>query len=220
VLSWSRATRDLLKSFGWGIGALHRLATATMVPSPRRLPHSISGSHPRATPPAATRFVADSALEGDGFEPSVPRLRRNSARLAGRDATRVRNTIGRVDQLEREKAGRSHRLQAASTSSTSIDSPEHGVPGAVFGRDADLDVLLVVEGDALHQATEDLGCCVCAGSLPHSETLILAPHAAHASRDIDPYALARVSWRRASENTRPDGSFEEAEQLVWNEAGA
>src|SRR6476619_6160196 len=45
VLSWSRATRDLLKSFGWGIGALHRLATATMVPSPRRLPHSISRSH-------------------------------------------------------------------------------------------------------------------------------------------------------------------------------
>src|SRR5271156_3502522 len=42
VLSWSRATRDLLKSFGWGIGALHQLATATMVPSPRRLPHSIS----------------------------------------------------------------------------------------------------------------------------------------------------------------------------------
>ena len=25
-------------------------------------------------PPAATRFVADSALEGDGFEPSVPRV--------------------------------------------------------------------------------------------------------------------------------------------------
>jgi hypothetical protein len=33
---------------------------------------SNSGSHPRATPPAATRFVVDSALEGDGFEPSVP----------------------------------------------------------------------------------------------------------------------------------------------------
>src|ERR1700748_3855097 len=29
---------------------------------------SNSGSHPRATPPAATRFVADSALEGTGFE--------------------------------------------------------------------------------------------------------------------------------------------------------
>src|SRR5580693_3111519 len=55
VLSWSRATRDLLKSFGWGIGALHRLATATMVPSPRRLPHSISWSlsRKRATPSGA-----------------------------------------------------------------------------------------------------------------------------------------------------------------------
>src|ERR1700694_5231276 len=38
VLSWSKATRDLLKSLGWGIRALHQLATATMVPSPRRLP--------------------------------------------------------------------------------------------------------------------------------------------------------------------------------------
>src|ERR1700724_4587614 len=50
VLSWSRATRDLLKSFGWGIRALHQLDAATMVPSPRRLPHTIS------------------PLEGDGFE--------------------------------------------------------------------------------------------------------------------------------------------------------
>ena len=33
---------------------------------------SNSGSQPRATPPAATKFVADSALEGDGFELSVP----------------------------------------------------------------------------------------------------------------------------------------------------
>jgi hypothetical protein len=81
-------------------------------------------------------------------------------------------------------------------------------------------VLLVVEGDALHQATEDLGCCACAGSLPHRGDLVLAPHAAHASRDIDPYALARVSWRRARGNTRPGGSFEEAEQFVWNKAGA
>src|ERR1700693_62678 len=44
VLSWSRATRDLLKSFGWGIRALHQLDAATMVPSPRRLPHTISWS--------------------------------------------------------------------------------------------------------------------------------------------------------------------------------
>src|ERR1700730_16733225 len=33
VLFWSRATRDLLKSFGWGIAALHRLDTATKLPS-------------------------------------------------------------------------------------------------------------------------------------------------------------------------------------------
>src|ERR1700738_3700170 len=60
-------------------------------------------------------------------------------------------------------------------------------------------VLLVVEGDALHQATgEDLGRCACAGWLPHGGDLILAPHVTHASRDIDPYALARVSWHQVS----------------------
>src|SRR5207245_3231938 len=44
VLFWSRATRDLLKSFGWGIGALHRLDAATKLPFPRRPPHSICRS--------------------------------------------------------------------------------------------------------------------------------------------------------------------------------
>src|SRR5712671_6088314 len=33
VLFWSRVTRDLLKSFGWGIAALHRLDTTTKLPS-------------------------------------------------------------------------------------------------------------------------------------------------------------------------------------------
>src|SRR6476620_3571772 len=42
VLFWSRATRDLLKSFGWGIAALHRLDAATKLPFPRRPPHSIA----------------------------------------------------------------------------------------------------------------------------------------------------------------------------------
>jgi hypothetical protein len=59
VLSWSKATRDLLKSFGWGIRALHQLVAATMVPSPRRLPHTIS------------------PLEGDGFELPVPREKKS-----------------------------------------------------------------------------------------------------------------------------------------------
>src|SRR4051794_28895695 len=42
VLFWSRVTRDLLRSFGWGIAALHRLDAATKLPFPRRPPHSIS----------------------------------------------------------------------------------------------------------------------------------------------------------------------------------
>src|SRR6516162_1311963 len=41
VLFWSRATRDLLKSFGWGIATLHRLHAATKLPRPRRPPHRI-----------------------------------------------------------------------------------------------------------------------------------------------------------------------------------
>src|ERR1700730_8892272 len=65
VLSWSKATRDLLKacpgeSRGRSAGASGHSVSylpATMVPSPRRLPHTIS------------------PLEGDGFEPSVPRVR-------------------------------------------------------------------------------------------------------------------------------------------------
>src|SRR5262245_688168 len=44
VLFWSRATRDLLRSFGWGIAALHRENTATKCHFLRRSPHSIYGS--------------------------------------------------------------------------------------------------------------------------------------------------------------------------------
>src|SRR6516165_5718473 len=49
VLFWSRATRDLLKSFGWGIATLHRLIQRRNC-HPCRPPHSIS------------------PLEGTGFE--------------------------------------------------------------------------------------------------------------------------------------------------------
>src|SRR5437763_9921716 len=46
VLFWSRATRDLLKSFGWGIAALHRLHAATKLPSLAARPiASIGASH-------------------------------------------------------------------------------------------------------------------------------------------------------------------------------
>src|SRR6516162_10577089 len=40
VLFWSRATRDLLKSFGCGIAALHRLRQRRSC-HPRRPPHSV-----------------------------------------------------------------------------------------------------------------------------------------------------------------------------------
>jgi hypothetical protein len=41
-------------------------------------------------PPIAPEieFATDSSLEGQGFEPSVPRLRWSSVQLAARDATR------------------------------------------------------------------------------------------------------------------------------------
>src|SRR5271165_5636713 len=52
VLSWSRATRDLLKSFGWGIRALHQLGCSD--------DGAISSS------------PAPYHLAGKGFEPSVP----------------------------------------------------------------------------------------------------------------------------------------------------
>src|SRR5262249_32288635 len=55
VLFWSRATRDLLRSFGWGIAALHRLNATTKLPFPRRPPHSVcwtrSSSRWRSTCP-------------------------------------------------------------------------------------------------------------------------------------------------------------------------
>src|SRR4029077_14807006 len=73
VLFWSRATRDLLKSFGWGIAALHRLMQRRSC-HPRRPPHSIS------------------PLEGTGFEPSVPRQEKWSMPSSS-DQTRVGQTL-------------------------------------------------------------------------------------------------------------------------------
>src|SRR6202047_1522350 len=82
-LSWSRATRDLLKSFGWGIRALHQLAPARMVPFPRRLPHTIS------------------LLEGAGFEPSVPRER---------NGEKAKEPVSLVERKVPEMSGTGRRL--------------------------------------------------------------------------------------------------------------
>src|SRR5947209_11191640 len=83
VLFWSRATRDLLKSFGWGIGALHRLDAATKLPFPRRPPHSISRS--RRRPPASL------AGFGSRSRPTISRYRKS-----GRGDFRGLEDLGRV----------------------------------------------------------------------------------------------------------------------------
>src|SRR5438045_1774949 len=41
VLFWSRATRDLLKSFGWGIAGTPSIKCSDEVAIPRRPPHSV-----------------------------------------------------------------------------------------------------------------------------------------------------------------------------------
>ena len=51
VLFWSRATRDLLRSFGWGIAALLRENAATKLPFHRRPPHSVFRFRNALAPP-------------------------------------------------------------------------------------------------------------------------------------------------------------------------
>src|SRR5689334_12160340 len=67
VLFWSRATRDLLKSFGWGIAALHRLHAATKLPFLAARPiASLSVPHARnnaSFDPASRDFRTDHRLE-------------------------------------------------------------------------------------------------------------------------------------------------------------
>src|SRR6516162_10790088 len=60
VLFWSRATRDLLKSFGWGIAALHRLMQRRSC-HPRRPPHSVYQY--RVTPPRFREGVISAPLD-------------------------------------------------------------------------------------------------------------------------------------------------------------
>src|SRR5438445_4137688 len=86
VLFWSRATRDLLRSFGWGIAALHRLHAATKLPSPRRPPHSVSWSHPIAAGGTSIRRLTPSQRgrgRCGGFYVDVVRLMQTAASLRG-----------------------------------------------------------------------------------------------------------------------------------------
>src|SRR3954463_5570796 len=86
VLFWSRATRDLLKSFGWGIAALHRLDAATKLPFPRRPPHRISWSHPTAAGGTSIQRLTPSQrgrARCGGFYVNVVRLMQTAPSLRG-----------------------------------------------------------------------------------------------------------------------------------------
>src|SRR2546423_12288811 len=68
VLFWSRATRDLLKSLGWGMLALHRFRCSDEVAIPRRPPRSVyrfRATGPRRELPSAFR-VSDLAAGAIG----------------------------------------------------------------------------------------------------------------------------------------------------------
>src|SRR4029077_598845 len=60
VLFWSRATRDLLRSFGWGIAALHRENAATKLPfpPPPRPIASFGSARDRLSVPREIGFVS------------------------------------------------------------------------------------------------------------------------------------------------------------------
>src|SRR3984893_12633099 len=92
VLSWSRATRDLLKSFGWGIRALHQLATATMVPFPRRLPHTISPLEGGVT----SELVSGIRGSGPHFGILSPSLTRPRAHTRARGQRRKSRRCGPI----------------------------------------------------------------------------------------------------------------------------
>src|ERR1700745_2099908 len=86
VLFWSRATRDLLRSFGWGIAALHRLLAATKLPRPRRPPHSVFRFPHRSAPifeqevpsPTIGLRVSRPGTEGSNPSPSSGEAGANS----------------------------------------------------------------------------------------------------------------------------------------------
>src|SRR6267378_221256 len=55
--------------------------------TPNRMRRRLARCEPREVFASTARFVADSPLEGVGFEPSVPRLQWSSVQLAARDGT-------------------------------------------------------------------------------------------------------------------------------------
>src|SRR3984893_775429 len=103
VLFWSRATRDLLKSFGWGIAALHRLHAATKLPFPRRPPHSFSRSpgdtpqRPLITSPAITFHESSACASHQAGDGSAVQYDSRGATLSPASNTHACRTGGECD---------------------------------------------------------------------------------------------------------------------------
>src|SRR6516165_4252215 len=120
VLFWSRATRDLLRSFGWGIAALHRLHAATKLPRPRRPPHSVYRS--LAGWVAATRLCAiprppgyrATAAHHNIARPAILLARMSPQQCAGRSVSSNRQDAhARRIRPARRTAGADSRLAGA-----------------------------------------------------------------------------------------------------------
>src|ERR1700730_10485328 len=75
VLSWSKATRDLLKSFSWGITALRQLfASDDGAISSSPAPYHLSVPLQSRQPPRAASTTLGSIAERTGFpQPIVPK---------------------------------------------------------------------------------------------------------------------------------------------------
>src|SRR5258707_15279440 len=83
VLSWSRATRDLLKSFGWGIGALRRFPQ-------RRWCHLLAACPIASLGPAkVTCLKRGLYITGSSSTsaPALPPAERGAARFGGGDGS-------------------------------------------------------------------------------------------------------------------------------------
>ena len=124
VLFWSRATRDLLKSFGWGIAALHRLDAATKLPFPRRPPHCRGeGGRRRHQELGPSAAGAGTLISTSATGPSAtgPSATGPSAARAGRDAGSMR-----VPRLRPQagEARRGHRRDTGNHPAPSEGDPD------------------------------------------------------------------------------------------------
>src|ERR1700752_5308999 len=89
VLFWSRATRDLLRSFGWGIAALHRENAATKLPCLAARPIASIGPAGNGTaiggPPKSILAISDLTLGGSTDRADVPMGNPEQSLLQQRD---------------------------------------------------------------------------------------------------------------------------------------